>query len=133
MGLLRIHCHSCGGTWEVYGRDNWKEDNSRTCPYCHEKIDGQDWNKQILPAFGAMMDANRELMKTHSGYDASLFAVDYIADPLPDTSSRATEAAFKTVETRLDGLREAMEVLTESIGTMAAVMIQNMKEGEEDL
>lgn len=78
MGYLKIHCGSCGGSWEVYGRDDWKQKAARTCPHCFERIDGQDWERQILPAFGAMMDANRELMKTHSGYNAPLFRVDYI-------------------------------------------------------
>ncbi len=78
MGLLRIHCGYCRRTWEVYGRDNWREDATRVCPHCGKAIDRQTWNNQILPAFGAMMDSNKELVKDHTGSNTPLFSVDYL-------------------------------------------------------
>lgn len=80
MGMLRIHCEVCGKTWEVYARDDWKSDNARTCPHCFEEIDRQTWERSILPAFGAMQDANRELMKDYCGYHIQKYKVDYIED-----------------------------------------------------
>ena len=80
MAYLRIHCDVCGGTWEVYHRDNWKDDKARQCPHCFSKIDRQTWEKQILPAFGAVQDANAELFKDSTGYHTPLFTFDVIAD-----------------------------------------------------
>ena len=78
MGFMRIHCHNCGGYWDVYEDDDYKLRKFKTCPHCQEQIDGQDWMNQVLPAFGSMLDANRELKKTHTGYKAPLFTVDFI-------------------------------------------------------
>ena len=133
MGFLRIHCDYCGGTWDVYSRDNWKEDNARTCPHCLQKIDGQDWNNQIVPAFATMQDANRELLKTHTGYNAPLFTVDYIEDHYFPDAARAAETAVFNLETRIEELRDVVEDMTEAVGTMAAAIITTMKEGENDV
>lgn len=117
MGFLRIHCNYCGGTWEVYGRDNYKETQYRTCPHCFQKIDGQDWQNHVLPAFGAMMDANRELIKTHTGYHAPLFTVDFVEDFFfPDAKAEAETAAFN-LQNSVDELRETVSTLADAIIT----------------
>lgn len=83
MGFLRIHCKRCGNVWSVYHRDNWNDDNFRHCPFCFSEIDEGLWKKQILPAFGAMSDANREIENHYTGYlTGSLFRVDYISNPV---------------------------------------------------
>ena len=82
MAYLRIHCDVCGGTWEVYHRDNWKDDKARQCPHCFAKIDRSVWEKEVLPAFGAVNHANAELLKEHTGYHRPLFTFDVIADHL---------------------------------------------------
>ena len=53
---------------------------ARTCPHCFKAIEKQTWDKQIIPAFLAMSDANRELVKDSSGYHTPLFEVSYEAD-----------------------------------------------------
>lgn len=125
MGLLRIHCDSCGGSWEVYGRDDWKDARCRTCPHCLAEIDAQDWQKQILPAFAALADANRELMKTHTGWGDPLFTVDYIEDHHFRNTMREAKAAAEALQADVDGLRETVDTLTNAIMTAAI-----MKEGE---
>lgn len=80
MGYLKIHCHYCGGTWEAYKRNIVSRDNAHTCPHCFKSIDGQTWEKQIIPAFHTLDDANRELIKDHTGYHTPLFEVSYEAD-----------------------------------------------------
>ena len=80
MAYLRIHCDVCGGTWEVYNRDDWKDDKARQCPHCFSKIDKGVWESEILPAFGAVQDANAELFKVHTGAHTPLFTFDVIAD-----------------------------------------------------
>lgn len=78
-GYVRIHCAQCRRRWAVYERDDWKADTARTCPHCGAQIDAQTWERQVLPAFGIMGDANRELIKDHTGYSTPLFRVDYIS------------------------------------------------------
>ena len=129
MGMLRIHCHNCGGHWDLYdgkaGRnapDSYKHRTYKTCPHCHEQIDGQDWDRQILPAFAAMADANRELYKTHTGYGTPLFSVDYIEDRYcPD------DEEGDTLRASIDTLRERIDILADAVITAAL-----MKEGVYD-
>lgn len=78
MGFLRIHCKSCGGYWDISEGDDFNHPKYKKCPHCEKGIDGQDYFNTVLPAFGAMLDANKELYKTHTGYDAPLFTVDFI-------------------------------------------------------
>ena len=115
MGYLRIHCDYCGGTWDVYGHSNFHERAARTCPHCQQRIDGQTWEKQILPAFGGMMDANRELLKDHSGYHAPLFTVDYVADHYFPNDARDNGAALFNLEMQIEDLQKQVETLTAAV------------------
>lgn len=76
MTYMKIYCSECGGTWEIYHRDNWKDDRARQCPHCFSEIDRHTWDKEILPAFAAVNDANAELRKSNN----PRFAFDVIAD-----------------------------------------------------
>ena len=82
MAYLRIHCENCGGTWEIYHRDDWKTDKAMQCPHCFAKIERSTWTHDILPAFSAVQEANAELFKDHTGYHDPLFTFDVIADHL---------------------------------------------------
>lgn len=117
MAQLRIHCGYCKGTWDVYGREDWRSERSRTCPHCNSKIDGQTWEKQILPAFGSMMDANRELMNDHTGYNQPLFAVDFIEDHVFMDSVMEATAAAGNLQESVDELRDIVETLANAIIT----------------
>ena len=80
-----------------------------------------------MPAFGAMMDANRELIKTHTGYHAPLFTVDYVEDfYFPDAKAEAETAAMN-LQNSVDDLRETVATLAEAIVTAEIV-----KKGEQD-
>ena len=57
-------------------------DAARACPHCFKSIDSQTWERQVVPAFHALDDANRELFKDTTGYRVPLFEVDYIADTI---------------------------------------------------
>lgn len=110
---MRIHCDTCGGTWEVYQRDNWKDDKARACPHCFAEIDRQTWNDYVLPAFGLTADANAELFKDSTGYHKPRFSVDFVADHL--YQNRRTGADYDTancpVADMLDQMREYIEIL----------------------
>lgn len=90
MAFMRIHCGYCGQPWEIYGRDNWKSDAARTCPHCQSKIDRQTWERQVLPAFGSVQDANAELIKDHVGNNSPLYTVDFIEDRIFDGRQNPT-------------------------------------------
>ncbi len=79
MAYLKIHCDYCGQSWEVYERAV-KDEHSRMCPHCGSEIDSQTWKRQIVPALAQAADANRELIKDHTGYHAPVFSFDVIAD-----------------------------------------------------
>ena len=90
MSYLKIHCGNCKQSWEIYHRDNWKADQERECPHCGSRIEKKTWDRQILPAFGMVDDANRELFKDHTGYHVPLFTFDVIADPVLEESEGKT-------------------------------------------
>ena len=76
MAKMKIHCRSCGKSWKITERDKWNNDNARICPHCFKKIDCQTWKNDILPAFGAFMDLNKQLIKD-TGAGCTLFSVDF--------------------------------------------------------
>lgn len=75
MGYIRITCAHCRKRWVVYNR-NMNEDSARFCPRCLKAIDSQTWVRFILPAFGLMDDANRELVRDNLN-TSPLFKVEY--------------------------------------------------------
>ena len=82
MAYMKISCEYCGGSWEVYERDDWNGRKAATCPHCGTKIDRQTWQKCVVPAFGAFMDLNRDLFRDHVGEHRPLFQIDMISDLL---------------------------------------------------
>lgn len=81
MGFLRIRCDYCGGIWEVYAHQ-MKSDRANQCPHCFKEIEPSTWENDIVPAWGAMEDANLELMKDNTGYKRTIFEVSYIGDTI---------------------------------------------------
>ena len=78
MGYLKIKCHSCGGTWEVYSRDiHNRYDRARRCPFCDKSIEKDVWNEQVIPTYLAMSDTNMVLSKEHTQYHRPLFEISY--------------------------------------------------------
>lgn len=75
MVLMRIYCE-CGTVWTIEQGDNWRADTMRQCPNCHAQIDRDIWEREILPAFGAVADANAELQKDSLGYHRPRFDFD---------------------------------------------------------
>lgn len=102
MGMLRIHCDQCGGVWEVYGARDYTNDQNRICPHCGHKVEKQTWHGQVLTAFGAMMDANRELMKIRADH-GPLFTVDYVEDSVFEKP-----ATTQDVYDRIDQLEDTL-------------------------
>lgn len=75
---IQVKCHGCRKVWEVYPRGEWQNENNAVCPFCGLQIEPQTWEREIVPAFGAFLDANRELLKDVTGYGAPRFKVNFI-------------------------------------------------------
>lgn len=84
MAFMRIHCGRCGKVWEIYHRDNWKQDSCRQCPRCFEEIDRGIWEKEILPAFNSANDMENTLYNEHTGMKKPLFSIDLLSDRADD-------------------------------------------------
>lgn len=98
MGMLKINCGYCGGSWTVFHRDiHYK--HAATCPHCNHKIDGQTWERQIIPAFGAMDDASRELLKDASGYGTTLFTLSYESDVIYENAKNQPQQKYTESDT----------------------------------
>lgn len=79
MGFLKVKCYSCGGTYRIYGDMVFHPAASR-CPFCFAEIRRSTWEKIVIPAWGAMEDANRDLQNEHTGYkNTPLFQLEYQA------------------------------------------------------
>ena len=80
MAYMRIRCDYCGGTWEVYHRDNKHDDRARTCPHCDKRIDYEIWDRNVVPAFKAVEDVNTKLYESQVNYHIPLFQIEFIPD-----------------------------------------------------
>ncbi|MED9987842.1 MAG: hypothetical protein UFE77_09050 [Streptococcus salivarius] len=61
--FMKIKCGYCKSHWKISECDNWNDRKARICPNCGKEIDKQLWQTQIIPGFGQIADANRELQK----------------------------------------------------------------------
>ena len=76
-GFLKVKCYHCKGTWRLYGDMAHHKDANR-CPFCQAQIRRSIWDKIVLPAYGTLEDANRDLLNEHTGYDnVPLFQIEY--------------------------------------------------------
>lgn len=82
MAYLKIHCETCGDTWEVYHRDRDANDKARQCPHCNAKIDWHVWRNEVVPALEAVHNANAALSQDHAAHHRQLFTFDVVADHL---------------------------------------------------
>lgn len=125
MGFLRIHCKNCGGYWDINEGDDFNHPKYKKCPHCDKGIDGQDYFNTVLPAFGAMLDANRELYKTHTGYKAPLFTVDFIqsckviGDQVMDDDDDTDDwTETENLANSIEMLRDSVDQLTNALLTV---------------
>ena len=100
MAYMRLYCDVCGGSWDVYHRDI-KNDKARQCPHCYSKIDRQTWERQALPAFGAVHDANAELFKDHAGYHVPLFSFDVLADHIYENKCHVVDILDEIISSKV--------------------------------
>lgn len=121
MGYLRIKCHKCGGSWPV-DHNEIHDDHRRVCPWCCKEIDRQTWNKSIVPAFGEMEDAARELVKDYTGYPgAGLFSISYFTGPRGRVSPAPERDLMRDAE-------EAAEIFQRQADEATAMMEETISE-----
>ena len=124
MGFLRIHCQECGGYWDLHEQDDYKHPKNKKCPHCGKGIDGQDFYNTVLPAFGAMLDASKELKKTSTGYNAPLFTVDYISGckVIGDTVVEDDDE-YEITSTDIDDLASGVYALKNSVEELTNALL----------
>ena len=83
MVYLKITCGECGNQWTVTENER-TQDIKRYCKDCGGAVDAQTWTNSLLPAMGYAMDAEKELLKAHTGTQTPLYSVDILSDSLPD-------------------------------------------------
>ena len=110
MAYMRVHCSVCGGTWEVYYRDNWDDDKNRQCPRCRSAIDEQTW-RQVMNAFDAAQEANEALHKEGMELHRRPFSFDVIADRRRQRRRDCDTCPLLTLDTllKLDSLCDDTE------------------------
>lgn len=80
MGVLVVHCCKCGKDYQIYKAMS-RHEYANICPFCFSELPRREWERIVLTAFEELEDANRELIKEHTGYnDIPLFQVGYIPD-----------------------------------------------------
>ena len=80
MAFLRVKCENCGGKWDVYHRDDWKDDRARTCPHCYAEVDAVLWASHVIPAFTFADEGNREIRKQSREENKPGFSFDVVDD-----------------------------------------------------
>lgn len=125
MTYLKIHCTACGESWRVFEYNNFHADGARRCPNCSASIDGQTWERQVIPALGATADANRELQKDHTGNHTPLFTFDVITGPRQEEASPAN---MDQINADLTGLRAEMEKLNKRLHDVTEFMVTMLAE-----
>lgn len=79
MGFLKVKCYRCHHTYRLYG-DMVHHEHANVCPNCFAEIPRGIWERCVIPAWGGIEDANRDLQQTHTGYlYTSLFQIGYQA------------------------------------------------------
>lgn len=75
MGYLKIQCHNCGNTFDMY----WEEINSKAkihCPHCLAIMNKQRWDK-LVDAYFTMEEVNKGLRNSHEQKREFLFQAEY--------------------------------------------------------
>lgn len=76
---MRIWCQRCGGTFELYQRDDVRSHKARTCPHCQERATGEAWDK-VVKAYDAYKAASMALWEDRTS--KTRFTVDFIDDSI---------------------------------------------------
>jgi len=77
--FMRVYCRRCGGSFELYSRDDVTSRKARTCPHCQERVSPETWGK-VVEAFDACRDACEALFSDSKS--KTRFTVDYIDDTI---------------------------------------------------
>ena len=86
---MRIWCRRCGGTFEIYGRDDVRSQRARTCPHCQERATGETWAK-VADAFDAYKEAAMALFADATA--KTRFTVDFIDDSVYERAKKGVRS-----------------------------------------
>ena len=75
MGYLKIHCHNCNGTFELYWDDIENKENVR-CSHCLATMDKRQWDK-LVNAYFTIEEVNKGLRNRYEMHEEPLFQAEY--------------------------------------------------------
>lgn len=75
MGYLKIHCHNCGNTFEMYWDDIENKEKVR-CPHCLATMEKRQWDK-LVNAYFTTEEVNKGLRNCHEQEGMPLFQAEY--------------------------------------------------------
>ena len=75
MDYLKVHCHNCGGKFELYSRDMNREDKPPMCPHCLARMDKTQWER-LIDAYFTFAEVNKNFRKYHWERGETLFQVE---------------------------------------------------------
>ena len=75
MGYLKIHCHNCRNTFEMYWDDIENKDKAR-CPHCLVTMNKMQWDK-LVNAYFTIEEVNKGLRNGHEVHGEPLLQAEY--------------------------------------------------------
>ncbi len=75
MDYLKIHCHRCGGKFELYNHSMQHEDQPPRCPHCLAKMTQKQW-KDLANAYLTFHDVNKNFINGHEDRGTALFQAE---------------------------------------------------------
>ena len=76
MGYLKITCHNCGGTFELYNHTMNHEDRPPRCPHCLAKMTDKQWER-LVDAYFTFEEVNKNFRSKHKERGEKLFQAEF--------------------------------------------------------
>ena len=75
MDYLRMHCHRCGGKFELYNHSMQHEYKPPRCPHCQAQMTQKQWN-DLVNAYLTFHDVNKNFIGSYEDRGTALFQAE---------------------------------------------------------
>lgn len=72
MEYLKIKCHRCGNSFDIYNSAISKQERAPHCPHCLVSMNQRQWEKLIY-AYFVFSEVNKDFRKCHEDRGEPLF------------------------------------------------------------
>lgn len=79
MEYLKIKCHRCGNTFDIYNSTINKQESAPHCPHCLVSMDRRQWER-LIDAYLVFSEVNKNFRKYHEDRGEPLFQVQLFAE-----------------------------------------------------